>query len=419
MCLAKKGRNVYLILQGKKGVVIKMNLGKIIKDIVGKQLAEEGFVYDKKTDIGWQFVKKGSYDQIVNIAKYRFGGMLFFEISVDRWGTGVIQASEIDEVESNSEMKGFWTYGNEEELVTVLNQMCFYIKKYGLKLLDEICNREESVWTQELHNRLNKRLYEQHDELCERFINRTGLSATGFDEANINTWFPVIENEVNPLQSFTMEQAEEPLLEIAAFLGSQLVKYMGGSWSVSEDEDILTSVNNIQSQLNYYSCINRIAGCYLKEIDVVDIRNDFLLIFHERYSLHNEMNTRLYERHDELCERFLARTGVSVAGFNEADINIWFSVIEKEMKEIQNLNMEQAQETLVEIAAFLGNQLVKYKGGHWWIYNEYDGKLSAAIKDIQSFNHLFVCLNQLIWCYKKDCEVAQMKQRFLMDYLEA
>ena len=48
------------------------------------------------------------------------------------------------------------------------------------------------------------------------------------DKENIDRWFEVIEERTEILKQGDYEDAKEELMEIAAFLGNQLVKYLGG-----------------------------------------------------------------------------------------------------------------------------------------------------------------------------------------------
>ena len=61
-------------------------------------------------------------------------------------------------------------------------------------------------------------------------MEKTGIVVTGFDEENIDRWFEVIEERTAVLKQGDYEDAKEELMEIAAFLGNQLVKYLGGRW---------------------------------------------------------------------------------------------------------------------------------------------------------------------------------------------
>ena len=68
-----------------------------------------------------------------------------------------------------------------------------------------------------------REVYFHHDELCEKFMEKTGIVVTGFDEENIDRWFEIIEERTAILKQGDYEDAKEELMEIAAFLGNQLV----------------------------------------------------------------------------------------------------------------------------------------------------------------------------------------------------
>lgn len=98
--------------------------------------------------------------------------------------------------------------------------------KKGMKILVELSKGLEEPDTAEMY----REVYFHHDELCEKFMEKTGIVVTGFDEENIDRWFEVIEERTAILKQGDYEDAKEELMEIAAFLGNQLVKYLGGRW---------------------------------------------------------------------------------------------------------------------------------------------------------------------------------------------
>ena len=46
----------------------------------------------------------------------------------------------------------------------------------------------------------------------------------------------------------------------------------------------------------------------------------------------------------------------------------WFEIIERRVQELKKGEYQVAKKELVEMAAFLGEQLVRYKGGEWYHY---------------------------------------------------
>ena len=172
-------------------------------------------------------------------------------------GTNVIQAGMIEDITTNSEMRGYWKYDTEDELIEVLNDMKDVLMKKGMRILVQLSKGEEETDTAEL--------YFNHDELCEKFIKKTGIKATGFDEKNINNWFEVIEERVAVLKKQSYEQSKWELVEMAAFLGNQLVKYLDGEWYhfVSKDHESC-SIINCNTAYSCTNCLKVLVGGYTK-----------------------------------------------------------------------------------------------------------------------------------------------------------
>ena len=150
--------------------------------------------------------------------------------------------------------------------------------KNGLKMLDEMSIEEKETDTDEMYHEL----YYHHDELCEKFIRKTGIKATGYDEENINHWFDVIEERVSVLKQGDYEDAKEELVEMAAFLGNQLVKYMGGEWyHFKSDYHESCSVEGCKSIASGANCLSNLVGGYTKN-GMEWVKQIFLEIYWKR-----------------------------------------------------------------------------------------------------------------------------------------
>ena len=106
-----------------------------------------------------------------------------------------------------------------------------------------------------------------HDELCERFIQKTGIKATGYDEENINHWFEVIEERMAVLKQGSYEDTKEELIEMAAFLGNQLVEYMEGEWYHAKTEYYESCAIrncNCENICGGSNCLRDLVGGYTK-----------------------------------------------------------------------------------------------------------------------------------------------------------
>ena len=214
----------------------KINRGQLVRTYIGEGLAPFKFEYKGYHGDSWKFERnmKGAV-QTISIYPYRFDqSMITFELYTNvknseyasKIGTNVVSASMLDGIVSNGQIRGYWQYGNEQELIQVLGEMKDVLIKKGMKILVELSKGLEEPDTAEMY----REVYFHHDELCEKFMEKTGIVVTGFDEENIDRWFEVIEERTAILKQGDYEDAKEELMEIAAFLGNQLVKYLGGRW---------------------------------------------------------------------------------------------------------------------------------------------------------------------------------------------
>ena len=212
----------------------KINRGQLVRTYIGEGLAPFKFEYKGYQGDSWKFERnmKGAV-QTISIYPYRFDqSMITFELYTNvknseyasKIGTNVVSASMLDGIVSNGQIRGYWQYGNEQELIQVLGEMKDVLIKKGMKILVELSKGLEEPDTAEMY----REVYFHHDELCEKFMEKTGIVVTGFDEENIDRWFEVIEERTEILKQGDYEDAKEELMEIAAFLGNQLVKYLGG-----------------------------------------------------------------------------------------------------------------------------------------------------------------------------------------------
>ena len=248
-----------------------INRGELVRKYIGEAMAPFKFEYKGYQNDSWKFERKfKTAIQTISIYPYRFDqSMITFELYTNvknseyasKIGTGVVSASMIEGITTNGSMAGYWKYNTEEELIDILNEIKEVIMKKGMKILVELSKAEEETDTAEMYHKL----YFYHDELCEKFIQKTGIKVTGFDEENINYWFDVIEERVAILKQGDYAHAKEELVEMAAFLGNQLVKYLGGEWYhfVSKDHESCSveKCNSIDTSIN---CLSQIVGGYTK-----------------------------------------------------------------------------------------------------------------------------------------------------------
>lgn len=210
----------------------KLNRGKLIRKYIGEGLKEEGFSYAGYQGDVWMFEKpcKENIIQSVGINIYRFDvWQITFMLATNVPGKMYIDAVHIPGIGGNGMLPGYWKYQDEESLIEVLKEMLVFIKEPGMKLLEEASIPGPEYDTSEMH----EDLYQNHEKLAESFIEKTGMTSTGYNRENLERWFDYIEQRVTELRKIDFGAGRNEWLEIAAFLGEQIVKYCEGHWSLS------------------------------------------------------------------------------------------------------------------------------------------------------------------------------------------
>lgn len=255
--------------------------GKLIRKYIGEGIAPFKFQYKGYVGDTWQFEKvQGNIRQTIAIYLYRFDrGMMSFDLFTSARGTGIVQAGSIEGVETNSYLPGFWKYENEEEFTQILMVMRDVLIKKGMKILRELSVEEKMVATNEMYHEL----YEKYEQLCNSFLKKTELLTTGFDPENINRWFDEIDKRVEILRQGEYEDAKQDLVEMAAFLGQQLVRYMGGEWTHFQREGFESCIiSKIKSnRMPAEDCLGLLVGGY-GSMGMQWPRNTFLELYETR-----------------------------------------------------------------------------------------------------------------------------------------
>ena len=79
----------------------------------------------------------------------------------------------------------------------------------------------------------------------------------------------------------------------------------------------------------------------------------------------NEMGTRLVSSYEMLSEKFIKENHLDITSTSREDIEGWFDLIKQKFEETKEESYQDVQDMLVEITAFLGEQLRKEVGGKW------------------------------------------------------
>ncbi|MGN0130944.1 MAG: hypothetical protein ACI4AA_00710 [Lachnospiraceae bacterium] len=215
----------------------KLKRSKIIKKYVGEGLADLGFSYGEYEENTWIFQRNlGKLTWYVYIYVYRFDPwQITFHLGTNVPGKMQVQAHQVEGIKSNGELPGYWKYHDEDSMIEVLEEMLDIIRNQGIGVLKKLSVLEKvNVNDREMHHNL----YLYHKELAEAFIQRTGMVSTGYDEENLKRWFDYIDLRIEELSKGKYDDnVKKELLEMAAFLGEQIVKYRGGRWNYSENKN--------------------------------------------------------------------------------------------------------------------------------------------------------------------------------------
>ena len=142
----------------------KTNRGKLVRKYIGEEIEKFKFEYKGYQNDSWKYERKfKGVIQTISIYPYRFDQrMITFELYTDvknsayasEMGTNVIQAGMIEDITTNSEMRGYWKYDTEDELIEVLNDMKDVLMKKGMRILVQLSKGEEETDTAEMYHEL-------------------------------------------------------------------------------------------------------------------------------------------------------------------------------------------------------------------------------------------------------------------------
>ena len=242
----------------------KINRGKIIKKYIEEGLSDLDFHYGNYESNTWIFernMKKLTW--YVYIYVYRFDPwQITFHLGTNVPGKMQVQAHqiEIEDIKGDGDIPGYWKYHDEESMVEVLKKIVAIIRNRGIDALKKLSIPERINASD---NEMHRKLYLHHKELAEAFIERTGMVSTGYDEENLKRWFDYMDSRVEEMKKGAYDSGtKEELLEMAAFLGEQIVKYKGGSWKLWKNEKVeatnITYIKKIGKNEEVEECINLI-----------------------------------------------------------------------------------------------------------------------------------------------------------------
>ena len=206
-----------------------MQKGKIIKEIIGKVLEPEGFVFDKEIK-NWGFIKefKNSKGEIarqtVTFWTSRFEKKIYMDINCFSGGIYTYGLNQFAPGYTNDGL----IFSTDEEFKQVIETYANILKQYGLEFLKEIAEPKRSDYFRQEDD---YKLFEEHESLTQKFITDQQIN---MDCITIEDAVKLMKDMVSEKQAELFEDCRELFLEMAAFYGGVVRKTYSCKWIMKD-----------------------------------------------------------------------------------------------------------------------------------------------------------------------------------------
>lgn len=228
-----------------------MNKTTIVKTILEPFIGQNGYKYIPKGKGIWKYEKKENgitYSFWIQEDRFAQELKLVFETNAFQYprreAWDIISDKDKEKYQRNKNVSetGEWKYEDEEEFTESIRDFLEILLKYERLVMDELKMEEEIIPTIEMA----EILYKEHGRLASKL--KRNNQEEEFCTQEIAKWFSGIRKMIEDTQDKPYENVQEMLIEIAAFLGDEIIKYAGGSWKHAEN-----------SRITYISGLN----CYI------------------------------------------------------------------------------------------------------------------------------------------------------------
>lgn len=277
---------------------------KIIKDIIGTYVAKEDYYYALKERDMWCYEKKIG-DIICKIciqeSKLEKQLRLYFETNTFQYPRKFIK--DILTENDNKKYKnigyipeiGWWSYSSEEDFVEIIKAFREIIEKYEKPIMKKLTVEEKIIPTFEMA----ERLYNNNQSLSEKFIHENLINIKNISLSEIRKWFKLIENLIDEKHGEKYENVQELLIEIAAFLGNEIIKYASGKWVHPENSRAIY-ISNLECYILDGILILDYVIDMWKENSIYKLEGIYEYLYESRLPLSEEKMIDLLERKNKL-----------------------------------------------------------------------------------------------------------------------
>lgn len=212
-----------------------MNKKEIIREILGKELTEQGYeyVYDDESYV----FRKWEGNILKEIA---IGDIYQKSIKIDfitNVNTGVDATKWVDRNKCRVNELGFCDYDNEEEFRQIILEAKRIMEQYSEEVFKEICVLPTDVSTPEME----KEFYENREQLIEQGIKLLKMEGM----TGVNRIYVIIE-KLKELQNKTFEDAISDLILLSAVWGSIYCEMAHGEWQFDGTSTTIVNVSRFK-----------------------------------------------------------------------------------------------------------------------------------------------------------------------------
>ena len=243
-----------------------MQKGKIIREIIGKVLEPEGFVFDKEIE-KWGFLKefKNSKGEIARqTVAFYFGNYKRKIFMVISCFSGGFDSYRINRFVPGCIDDGI-EYSKDEEFKKVIETYADILKQYGLDFLKKIAEPQKSdYFRQEDYNKL----FDDNESLAQKFIVEHRIDS---EHITIADAVKLMKDMLTEKQSRRFEDCRELFLEMAAFYGCVVIKTYPCKWIMEDFKTHAVCTLEIESELTKSLFVTKeIYFAWKKSVDRLD-----------------------------------------------------------------------------------------------------------------------------------------------------
>lgn len=195
---------------------------KIVVKIMEERLSDYGFKFEKYENCRWTFSREiEGIKQYVVIQKDIWGDSSYVpEIYASVPGHSLRVRDFVNDEKYDSD---FFYYKNDEERISVLNEIADIIIQYGIDELNRRNLPKKKYYPTEA---MNQKLYKDNFILTQNYYKKYNINEQ-LEEKVLS----VLKKDLEECYEKSFEQIQEKLVELSAVYGNLIINKIGGEWN--------------------------------------------------------------------------------------------------------------------------------------------------------------------------------------------